>query len=182
MKYDRRFVPFFVHRLVAWEWVLKNRNISLTVNHIDGVKSNNYYMNLEWVTQLENIRHAIKIGLITEQNGIHTNHKLTEEEVHMICKMLEDPNIKYDDIINKLDNKVNIATIANISRGFTWNHISKNYNIQPRTYTGEASPNHKLTEEDVCQICSLLQNPNNTYEQIYQMVQSNHRTCSRSSC
>ncbi len=34
-----------------------------TVNHIDGIKTNNFYKNVEWSTWSENHRHAFRIGL-----------------------------------------------------------------------------------------------------------------------
>lgn len=46
-----------VHRLVATSFI-GEREFDKTVNHIDGDKTNNHVSNLEYVTILENIRHA----------------------------------------------------------------------------------------------------------------------------
>lgn len=51
-----------VHRLVA-ETFIKNNDINLIVNHINGIKTDNVVSNLEWVTQSDNLYHAYKIGL-----------------------------------------------------------------------------------------------------------------------
>ena len=50
-----------VHRLVA-EAFIPNPNAKPFVNHIDNDRANNVATNLEWCTQLENLRHAEKQG------------------------------------------------------------------------------------------------------------------------
>jgi hypothetical protein len=62
-----------VHRLVA-EAYIDNLHDLPQVNHIDGVKSNNHYRNLEWITALGNNLHAIDTGLrpSTRKYNTHT--------------------------------------------------------------------------------------------------------------
>ena len=64
MTLDRVRVNFKVHRLVAGAFV-PNPEQKPQVNHIDGDKRNNRADNLEWVTNLENMRHAINAGYYT---------------------------------------------------------------------------------------------------------------------
>ena len=53
----------FIHRLIAQEYIPNPLN-KQEVNHINGNKLDNRIENLEWVTPLENIQHAIKLGLL----------------------------------------------------------------------------------------------------------------------
>ncbi|MFU8688461.1 NUMOD4 domain-containing protein [Rossellomorea sp. FS2] len=52
---------YLVHRLVALAFLPTSG--TLQVNHKDGNKSNNCMKNLEWVTPLENAKHATELGL-----------------------------------------------------------------------------------------------------------------------
>ena len=52
-----------LHRLVAKKYVLGCTADKNCVNHIDGNKTNNHALNLEWCTPKENNAHARKLGL-----------------------------------------------------------------------------------------------------------------------
>ena len=82
MKKDR------VHRVVAKTFIPNPEN-KPQVNHIDGNKQNNDVSNLEWVTNDENMSHAIKTGLrenaivkISGENSVFA--KLTNAEADAI--------------------------------------------------------------------------------------------------
>ena len=62
----------FVHRLVAESFV-KNNEDKPCVNHIDSNFLNNAQENLEWVTHIENIHHAINNGRFDEHFKKLTN-------------------------------------------------------------------------------------------------------------
>jgi hypothetical protein len=65
---DGCYRTLFTHRLLA-SLFIENINNKSTVNHINGVKSDNRLCNLEWCTQQENVIHAYKNGLIKLKKG-----------------------------------------------------------------------------------------------------------------
>jgi len=107
---------FRVHRLVA-ESFIPNPENKAQVNHIDGIKTNNNFLNLEWATDSENIKHAFKNNLIPKASGSkNPMAKLTKEQVDDIRNnnMLT-PN-------KELSKKFNVSKtcIYRVKNNITW--------------------------------------------------------------
>lgn len=110
-----------VHRLVAMAFHPNPNNLP-QVNHIDGNKGNNHYLNLEWTDNSGNQRHAFATGLQSERKGeAHNMHKLTDDDVRKIRQLLASGRHTQFDI-GKMFGVSNFC-ISDIKRGKTWTHI-----------------------------------------------------------
>lgn len=119
---------FKVHRLVA-KYFVPNPNNLPQVNHIDGIKTNNHYSNLEWCTNTENRNHAITSGLWKnigtkvsqlQKGENNSSAKLTEREILEIYK-----DKKSGKSHSEIANKWNISSghVSFIVNGKSWNHL-----------------------------------------------------------
>jgi hypothetical protein len=75
---------FLVHRLIALTFHGPPPPGKPQVNHKDTDKSNNRPDNLEYVTNLENMEHAIAHGLRWSPRGEERSKLLTEDDVRTI--------------------------------------------------------------------------------------------------
>lgn len=119
LKCQRKWKKFYIHRLVASEFISNSNNYP-QVNHKDGNKKNNYYLNLEWTSPKENILHSYDTGLAKigqERSG----SKLTNKDVREIKYSV--PRMRYKEI-SKIYG-IAPSTIAKIRSGQSWKHIKK---------------------------------------------------------
>lgn len=109
-----------VHILVAAAF-LGDRPSGLVINHIDGVKTNNHYSNLEYCTSADNIRHAYRTGLMKLRRGSdHFQSKLTEQQVAEIVAL--EGTATHAEIGQRFG--VGRKTVAYIYAGKLWSHLT----------------------------------------------------------
>ena len=134
LRVSPRCEKVYVHRLVAMHFV-GNPGNKPDVNHIDSNPTNNTADNLEWVTHIENMHHAIAAGRF-DKSFASTNEKFREDReskqkaVVGTClatgKVLHFPTIQAagrhfkgaaGDICNACQGKRRMA------RGYTWEYV-----------------------------------------------------------
>ena len=84
-----------VHRVVAEAFIENVKNFPF-VNHKDGNKLNNVVSNLEWCDHSINMKHAVKLGLLTNccfRGDKHNTCKHSFKEVILIRKLYLENNI-----------------------------------------------------------------------------------------
>jgi len=172
-----------VHRLVAMAFLPKSINDFQKsrdiVNHKDYIKSNNVMWNLEWMSNQENVNYSVghqitkDMFLVTFDRTSQDPNKrqfgetrLTETEVHLICKALEDGS-SYDQCCQfaRIKNTpANKTIICNIAAGRRWQEISSQYNIQREM--------RKMTDLSsyIIPVCELLQEGKMNIKQIVQYL------------
>lgn len=106
-----------VHSVVA-ETFLPKKMPGQVVNHKDGVKTNNNIENLEYVSQKENKRHAIMMGLSSKT----PRSRLNENIVRKIRKEFR-PATKSNARELAIKYGVDKQVISNIGSGRVWKHV-----------------------------------------------------------
>lgn len=113
---DKVSIDFAVHRLVAEHFIPNPENKS-QVNHKEGIKTDNRFFMLEWVTPKENTYHATLSGLNKVIGEDNWNAKLTEKEVVEI----RSSNLSHKQAANKYG--VYFSVIQKIRYRKAWKHI-----------------------------------------------------------
>lgn len=127
-----------VHKLELMSFMPITQADYYIPNHMDGNPMNNWIGNLEWNTPSENTIHALDTGLAKCKGEDNVRSYLTEEQIHTICKGLEqklNPPEIADSIGYSVPNVSQIARnrvcaiIRNIRSGDTYREIADQYNF-----------------------------------------------------
>lgn len=113
-----------VHRLVLMAFVGMPPKPDYEVNHKNGDKQDNRLDNLEWVTMLENKRHAVETGLYATAGtrGVNNqNARLTESDVLKI-RELRAAGMRYKEIAAMFD--ISIGHARQIVHRRAWQHLN----------------------------------------------------------
>lgn len=148
-----------VHRLVAEAFCDKPDGCNV-VNHLDGDKTNNHWLNLEWTTHAGNAAHAHATGLSKPRHGDESGtSKLTSVQVQEIRTAIiggatgSSLAAQYG---------VHVMTISSIRTGRGWTRgdaaTISSCKAAPRnlSHRGEGHPSHILTESSVIEIIKRL--------------------------
>jgi hypothetical protein len=104
------------HRLIGMAFVPGYED-HLTINHINGIKTDNRPENLEWVSLARNTQHQWEIGLTDLRGENAPNHKLTTKQVVYIRRLLSQGIPAHTlSVIAGVSNSL----IANIQHGKRW--------------------------------------------------------------
>ena len=124
---------YLLHRIVGFYFVPGNKE--LIINHLDGVKNNDFFMNLVWATYSENNIHAFENGLNVKGED-SPKAVITEEQAEMICKYLDEHKLTYAEIAKEcgIISPDAASLISTIYKGVAWRHISSKYNFSKNDY------------------------------------------------
>lgn len=147
---DRKY--YLIHRLVLMTFNPNLNMYILQVNHKDGIKSHNWFWNLEWTTCLENIHHAINSGLRNMNGENHPMNVISEEIANKIGYLLSTTQLTANEIALIVGNGATESIVRNIFSGCSWKNIYEKYSLD------ELNRNPRvLDNNDLHRICKYYE-------------------------
>lgn len=155
-KSKQKRIRVTLHRMVALLFLDSPLNEEqVTVNHINGIKNDNYYTNLEWTTNQENIQHSIDTGLRKRSWA----QKLNEDDVKECRRLFEETDMGIGGLA-KIYN-IDPSSVSAILKYKTWFNVDpeKKYSYKINQKNNEEFIKNKIrktytikiTPEDVIQ-------------------------------
>ena len=121
MKNTNTFCNQYVHRLVAKYWV-ENPLSKKEVNHKDGNKNNNHYLNLEWVTPSENSIHRVQSLNIIPKGRLIGQYDKNNELVQTFISIEEAAKF-FGKTRQNIDNALHNKKGQKTAYGFIWKYL-----------------------------------------------------------
>ena len=117
---DRPFRKgFYVHKLIANEWVKKESEDQTFAIHFDRNKKNNYYKNLKWMSLQEMTDFQTEAGLfLTKNRKRNANYKMNSSTIKLIRKKLKEGKTKKKIIAKQFG--ISDTQIKAIMKGDAW--------------------------------------------------------------
>ena len=110
--------PITVHRIVAKSFL---KGDGETVNHKNGIKTDNISSNLEWMSRAQNASHAWKSGLTPVLSGESCGKSILDNKKVLKIRSLYAKGISQTEISRMFS--VTQANVSAICKNKTWKHI-----------------------------------------------------------
>ena len=117
----------YMHRLVAKYFLEKPKEDQTQVIHLDNNKGNNYYKNLSWASEKEKRAHQDKSMPGWSGSGVkgfRAYSKLTETQVKLIKRKINDPNRKTRMKIIAKRYGISTMQLYRIKSGENWGSVT----------------------------------------------------------
>jgi len=111
---------YYVHRLVAETFLIKENKEQHYVIHLDYNKQNNSIYNLKWATETELIAHNNKNPEVVKRRT--TGYKLTEADVRVIKRLLKSQKTRLSMIAKRFG--ITHTQLNRIRSGENWGHVN----------------------------------------------------------
>lgn len=121
---ERKQKRFYLHKLIAEEWIPKDHEDQTFVIHLDRNMENNFYQNLKWMSQAEMTEFMAKHGVFDPQKRKRNpNYKLNPARVQLIRKRLKESKNRRKMIAKEFN--ISVDHLKKIETGEMWGWVEE---------------------------------------------------------
>ena len=114
---------FYIHKLVAQEFCTRKSDAAKFVIHLDRDNLNNYYENLQWMTQREMTDFQIAQCVYKQENRKRPSHcKMNPERVRLLKRRLKEGKTKKKILAKSFG--ITVEQLRKIEKGIDWKYVT----------------------------------------------------------